>query len=247
MTPYLRTTGVCAMILFPLLGCGGASRAWVPVAAVRLTCQPIARGVQCRLLALSRDASQAPRDVTREATWHLSGGRGAHVTNAGIVEAPQAALGTGGDAGEVADVEDSGDTEIAADYQSLSAHRMVRLSRTGPGQLLAVLSGRALTEEKGALRPVAAVRLEVVSGPDAGKSVMTDRDGGYELAGLAPGKLELRATRPGYDVTTVSVSLEAGDARFTVLMEHRSSPAGGAAPSETMRLPVRSVDDPSAD
>jgi hypothetical protein len=232
MTPHLRTIGVCAMTLFPLLGCGReASRALVSVAAVHLTCGPIARGVQCRLLALSRDASQAPRDVTREAAWHLSGVRGAHVSNAGIVEA----------AGDL------GDAEIAADYQSLSAHRMVRLSRTGPGQVLAVLSGRALTDEQGALRPVAAVRLEVVSGPDAGKSAMTDRDGGYELAGLAPGKLELRATRPGYDVTSVTVSLEAGDARLTVLMERRSSPRGGAAPSETMRLPARSVDDPSAD
>jgi hypothetical protein len=229
------------MTLFPLLGCGrDASRASVSVAAVRLTCQPIARGVQCRLLALSRDASQAPRDVTADASWHLSGPAGARVSTAGIVEAA-------GDAGEASDVGDLGDAEIAADYQSLSAHRMVRLSRTGPGQLLAVLSGRALEEDKGALRPVAAVRLEVVSGPDAGKWAMTDRDGGYELAGLAPGKLELRATRPGYDVTSVMVSLEAGDARLTVLMERRSSPRGGAAPSETMRLPARSVDDPSAD
>jgi hypothetical protein len=220
-----------AVTLLSLPGCGReGSRDSLSIAAVRLTCGPIDRGVQCRLLALSRDASQAPRDVTREAAWRLSGVRGARV-NAGIVEA----------AGDL------GDAEIAASYQSLSAHRMVRLNRAGPGQVLAVLSGRALTEDKGALRPVAAVRLEVVGGPDAGKSVMTDRDGGYELAGLAPGKLELRATRPGYDVTSVTVSLEAGDARLTVLMERRSSPRGGAAPSETMRLPARSVDDPSAD
>jgi hypothetical protein len=225
-------TYLIGLTLLTLPGCGrDASRASLSIAAVRLTCEPIARGVQCRLLALSRDASQAPRDVTREAAWHLSGVPGARISSPGIVEA----------AGDL------GDAEIVADYLSLSAHRVVRLSRTGPGQVLAVLSGRALTEDKGALRPVATVRLEVVSGPDTGKSVMTDRDGGYELAGLAPGKLELRATRPGYDVTNVSVSLEAGDARLTVLMEHRSSPAGGAAPSETMHLPARSVDDPSAD
>jgi hypothetical protein len=230
------------MTLVPLIGCGReASRASLSVAAVRLNCQPIARGVQCRLLALSRDASEAPRDVTADASWHLSGGAGAHVSTAGIVEAAPA--GGAGDGGGRSDMED---VAIAADYQSRTARRMVRLSRTGPGQLLAVLSGRALVEDKGALRPVAAVRLEVVSGPDAGKSATTDHDGGYELAGLAPGKVELRATKAGYDVTAVTVSLEPGDARLTVLMERRMSP-GGAALSETMRRPARSGDDPSAD
>jgi hypothetical protein len=240
------------MTLFPLLGCGReASRASLSIVAVRLTCQPIARGVQCRLLALSRDASQPPRDVTADASWHLSGGAGAHVSTAGIVEAAPA--GDASDANDAGNAGDGGgrsgmeDVEIAADYQSLSAHRMVRLSRTGPGQVLAVLSGRALVEDKGALRPVAAVRLEVVSGPDAGKSATTDRDGGYELTGLAPGKVDLRATKPGYDVTAVTVSLEPGDARLTVLMERRLSPSGGAALSETMRRPARSGDDPSAD
>jgi hypothetical protein len=53
---------------------------------------------------------------------------------------------------------------------------------------------------------------------DAARSATTDRDGGYELDGLVPGTLELRATKPGYEPTTLAVSLEPGDTHVSVLM-----------------------------
>jgi hypothetical protein len=203
MTPHLRVGGVCAMSLIGALsGCRReVSRHTFPVASVRLTCRPIVRGVQCQLLALSTDVSQAPRDVTSEASWHLSGVAGAHLSSMGIVEAGR-----------------EGDVGIDVDYQSRTAHRMVRLSRTGPGQLLTILRGRAFAEHSGSLQPVAGVRLEVASGPDAGRSATTERDGGYELAGLVPGTLELRATKPGYEPNELTVSIEPGDAHVSVLM-----------------------------
>jgi hypothetical protein len=168
---------------------------------VRLTCWPIVRSVQCQLLALSRDASQAPRDVTAEALWQLSGISGARVSAVGIIEAAH-----------------EGDVEIHADYQSRTAHRMVRLVRSGPGQVLAILRGRAFAEADGSLRPVAGVHIDVISGPDAGKSATTDRVGGYELAGLVPGPTELRAAKAGYESTELAVSIEPGDGYANVLM-----------------------------
>jgi hypothetical protein len=203
MTPHLRIGGVCAMSLIgALLGCrrDGLPHTF-PVASVRLTCWPIVRSVQCQLLALSRDVSQPPRDVTGEASWQLSGISGAHVSAVGIIEAAH-----------------EGDVEIHADYQSQTANRMVRLARSGPGQVLAILRGRAFAEADGSLRPVAVVRVEVISGPDAGKSATTDRDGGYELAGLVPGAIELRAAKAGYESTGLAVSIEPGDGYANVLM-----------------------------
>jgi hypothetical protein len=206
MTSPLRMGGVCAMSLIGALqGCPRElSQHAFPIASVRLMCQPVARSVQCRLLALSSDVSQMPRDVTSEASWRLSGIAGARVSAVGIIEAPCA-----------------GDVEIHADYQFHDAHGMVRLVRSGPGQLLAILRGRAFVDAGRSLRPLAGVRLEVLSGPDAGKLATTEGDGGFELAGLVPGTLELRATRPGYESAEVTVSIEPGDAHASVLLHRR--------------------------
>jgi hypothetical protein len=228
MTPHLRIGGVCAISLIGALsGCRREVSHTFPVASVRLTCWPIVRSVQCQLLALSRDVSQTPLDVTSEASWHLSGIAGAHVSAVGVIEA----------AGE-------GDVEIHADYQSHPAHRMVRLVRSGPGQLLAILRGRALVEDDGSLQPVAGVRVEVVSGPDAGKSATTESDGRYELAGVVPGTLELRATKPGYESTDLAVSIEPGDAHVTVLMRAPIRRDGG--PHEVVGASVASWRRPRA-
>jgi hypothetical protein len=172
------------------------------------------------LLALSREVSRGPRDVTGDASWHLSGNAGAQVSRTGIVEA--APGNNVGDGGRVDDV------RLDVDYQSQTAHSIVRLSRNGPGQLLTIVRGRVFAEDDGSLHPVAAVRLEVISGPDAGKSATTERDGGYELPGLVPGTLELRATKSGYESTVLTVSIQPGDAIVSVLMRTPIHRDGGA-------------------
>jgi hypothetical protein len=172
------------------------------MASVRLTCRPIERGLQCQLLALSRDVSQAPRDVTREASWHLSGVAGAQVSTAGIVEATH-----------------EGDVEINVDYQSQTTHCLVRLTPRAPGQLLAIVRGHAFVEDDESLRPVSGVRVEVVSGPDIGKSATTGRDGAFALAGLLPGTFDLRATKNGDPPTELPVSAEPGETRTNLLMQ----------------------------
>jgi hypothetical protein len=224
-----------------LPGCRpAAARNAFSVASVRLTCWPIERGVQCQVLALSRDVRQAPRDVTREASWHFSGVTGAQVSTTGIVEAT-----------------DEGNVEINVDYQSQIAHCMARLARSGPGQLLAIVQGRAFVEDDDSLQPVLGVRIEVVSGPDAGTSATTGPDGGFALGGVAPGTFDLRATKGGYPPTELRVSVEPGDTRTNVLMhapirsDHhlRFRRLAGRSPREGKwsSADVRSSDDPSAD
>ena len=203
MTPSLRIAGIWAMsVIGALPGCRQVVGGDVfELASVYLTCWPVMRGVQCQLLALSRDVRQPPRDATHEASWHFSGMAGAQLSTTGIVEADR-----------------DGDVSIDVDYQSRTAHRMVRLIRGRPGQLLAVVRGRALLDDHGSLRGVPGVRVEVVSGPDAGKAATTARDGTYELAGLTPGLFEMRATKPGYESTDMAVSIESGEAHVSVLL-----------------------------
>jgi hypothetical protein len=74
----------------------------------------------------------------------------------------------------------------------------VRLTRDHPGQMLATLRGRVYVEVGGEFRPVALVRIEILSGPATGTCTMTSRDGSYELAGLVPGDFVIRATKIGY-------------------------------------------------
>jgi hypothetical protein len=210
-TRSLRIGGIWAMSLIGALpGCRPAvvQSAFV-VASVRLTCRPVDRGVQCQLLALSRDVRQRPRDVTREASWHLSGVSGAQMATTGIVEATH-----------------EGNVEINVDYQSQAAHCLVRLTPNSPGQLLAIVRGHAFAQDDDALQPVPGVRVEVVSGPDSGRSATTGRNGAFALAGLLPGTFDLRATKGGYPPTELHVSVEPGETRTNVLMQ---SPIGRSA------------------
>ena len=203
--------GLCA---FGLLGtvstCGHEADRPASVASVRLTCWPVSRGLQCRLLALSTDVRQAPRDVTAEAAWHLRGLSGARITPRGLIEAP-------GD----------GEVTLVVEYQAKTARQMARLTRGGPGQLLWVLAGSAFALEERGLQPLAAVRIEITSGPNSGRSTLTGPDGAYELAGLAPGSLDLRASKAGYLPTEASLELGPGDRLIRVVMRPASRPPVG--------------------
>jgi hypothetical protein len=203
-TRSLRIGAVWAMSLMSALpGCRPAAvQSAFVVASLRLTCRPIARGVQCQLLALSSDVRRRPRDVTREASWHLSGVSGARMAATGIVEATH-----------------QGDAEIDVNYQSQTAHCLVRLTPDNPGQLLAIVRGHAFAQDDDALQPVPGVHVEVVSGPDMGRSATTGRDGAFALAGLMPGSFDLRATKGGYPPTEQHVSAEPGETRTNVLMQ----------------------------
>ena len=55
---------------------------------------------------------------------------------------------------------------------------------------------------------VSDVRIDVLDGPNAGRSAMTDSNGRYSMSGLASGQFQLRATKSGYVRVDRNVSLD---------------------------------------
>jgi hypothetical protein len=181
------------------------------IASLNLRCSPASRGIRCQLLALFRDVSRAPRDVTAEASWRLSGAEGARISPLGLIDARE-----------------DGDVDIAACYQSHGVHARVRLRRDHPGQMLATLRGRVYVEVGQELRPVALVRIEILSGPATGTCTMTSGDGSYELAGLIPGDFVIRATKIGYTGADALAAVHPGDNRLSLLIQSMSATAVSA-------------------
>src|SRR5690242_14286956 len=70
--------------------CSGCDRAHRidhdEIASINLTCAPTAQGVHCRLVALYRDVSRSPRDVTADASWRLAGPAGTEMAPHGVIE-----------------------------------------------------------------------------------------------------------------------------------------------------------------
>jgi hypothetical protein len=55
---------------------------------------------------------------------------------------------------------------------------------------------------------VSDVRIDVLDGPNAGRSAMTDNNGRYSMSGLASGLFQLRATKSGYVRVDRNVTLD---------------------------------------
>jgi hypothetical protein len=57
-----------------------------------------------------------------------------------------------------------------------------------------------------------AAQVQILDGPDAGKSSLTDRSGSqYEIAGVAWGTFHVRTSKEGYATTDVTVTVPASD------------------------------------
>lgn len=206
-----------------LASCGGAgSNNSQEVASVNLKCASALRGVHCQLLALFRDVSRPPRDVTTEASWRLSGVLGARISPTGVID------GTEG-----------GDVEIHAEYQSHHVRARARLTRDGPGQMLAALRGRVYAETSGDIRPVADARVEVIGGASAGISTTTLGDGSYELIGLVPGDVVVRASRVGYASADGSCQIHPGDNRLSLVISPVAEGGGDAVLARRRAPPSR--------
>jgi hypothetical protein len=177
------------------------------VASLNLTCSPASPGLRCRLLALFRDVSRPPRDVTSEASWRLSGVAGARISRGGAIDA----------------LED-GDVDIEALYGSRRVEARGRLRHDSPGQMLAALRGRVYLEINGRLQPAAQAYVEVVGGTNAGLSTTTRADGSYELVGLVAGDavdlvdVFLRATKAGCSPAEGSTQIHSGDNRLSLVL-----------------------------
>jgi hypothetical protein len=187
-------------------------------------CRPAEQGVRCQLLALFRDVSQPPRDVTAEASWRVSGAGGAKVSAVGLIAAAE-----------------DGEVEIRGEYGWHSASARARLKRGRPGQLLGTLRGRVYIQAESELKPVGQVRVEIVSGPAAGTWTTTRDDGSYELVGLEPGDFLLRATKIGYADADGLAPIHPGDNRVSLLIAGRASRRVGAENDRDRRRGGRGI------
>jgi hypothetical protein len=202
--PIRKRAGSCLIVAAGIVS--ACDRGRLPdgqeVASLHLTCAPASRGVRCELLALSRDVSHFPRDVTPNASWRLSGTVGAQMSPDGVIDAPA-----------------DGDVAIEAQYATQRVQAQIRLMRNRPGQVLATVRGQVYAEAKGMLRPMPHVRVEVVGGPNAGLSTMTTEDGSYEFVRVVPGDVVVRAAKIGYSAGDNSTYLHPGDNRLSILIE----------------------------
>jgi hypothetical protein len=169
------------------------------VASLSLTCRPVVVGVQCHLLAVSREVAEPPRDVTAWASWHVvGGGADMHLSPAGVMQA----IG-------------NGDVVIETDYASKRARVAVRLTPSQPAQILATLRGAVYVYDRGQLRPVADAHVEVARGPSLGEHATTRADGTYELPAILPGNIAIRVTKLGFTPTYLSTQIQPGDNRVS--------------------------------
>jgi hypothetical protein len=175
----------------------------VDVASLNLACRPVSSdGVECRLLALSPDVARRPRDVTTSASWHVTGPARLDLAPPGVVRAV-------GDGAVVIDTR----------YRSRTARLMVRLTPGHPAQFLATVRGAVYLHDRARLRPVANAHIEVVGGPNLGKRTTTRADGTYELPGLVPGDIVIRARKIPCAPTDLPARILPGDNRISVLLE----------------------------
>jgi hypothetical protein len=184
----------------------------VSVASLSLMCSPVVEGVQCRLLALSHEATDLPRNVTAWASWHAGGSVDLH-----LLQAEDVVLATG-----------DGDVAIETDYASRRARVVVRLTPNQPGQMLATLRGSIYAYDKGRLEPVAAARVEVVGGGTPWNQTVSATDGTFGFPALVPGDVEIRVTKSGFLPAELTTPIRPGDNRASPVMSIEP-PTGNSA------------------
>jgi Big-like domain-containing protein len=147
------------------------------VSAVTVASAP-ASATTFQLTATARFSDNTSRDVTTASAWTTSNASLATVTSGGLVTA----IG-------------SGDVDVRAVYQGVTG--ILKMQVTGPAPRFALFG--LVQEVRPNNRAVSNVRIEIVSGPDAGASVNTDDSGVFRLSNLS-GLVSFQATKDGYQL-----------------------------------------------
>jgi len=119
------------------------------------------------------------RDVTMLARWESSNPTIAPVSTAGVLT-----------------VQGSGQVEVRATYQTVTGAMSILVS--GPTRPATFSIVGVAIETAPSSKVVPGVSVQVVDGPDAGKSTPTDAGGLYRFDGLQSGPLTLEARKSGY-------------------------------------------------
>jgi len=181
-------SGIASLATVMLVACGGNNNTnpvsptptpnpSVAVSAITVTSAP-ASATTIQLTATARFSDNTSRDVTAAAAWTTSNASLATVSSSGLLTA----IGTG-------------DVDVRAVYQGVTG--VLKLPVTGPVPRFA-LAG-LVQEVRPNFRVVSNVRIELISGPDAGTFVNTDDTGFFRLSNLS-GLVSFQATKDGYQL-----------------------------------------------
>ena len=206
--PFCRyCAGVLAGAMAVSAGCSPRREPPGPVASLSLTCASIPDGVRCRVIALSRDVSQAARDVTGDVSWRLSGSATGRMSPPGVIHT-------------VLD----GNLDVNAQYESASAHAAVRLALGSLGRLLGAIHGTVYAEDDTRLRPLPGVHVGIGRSDSAGTQTSTRTDGTYDLVWIVPGEVVLHATKTGYEPTEATTALLPSDTTISLVLQASRAP-----------------------
>ena len=151
-----------------------------------------------QLVAMARFSDGSVRDVTTVAVFESSNTFLATVAPGGVVT-----------------VVAGGDVELRATYQNVIGTFQTIVNP--PVRTVAALAG-VIREIAPNDHPIAGARIDIVSGPDAGKSALSDVGGTYQFRGLALGRLSLTVTFAGYQILRVDNFLLPADTQEDLML-----------------------------
>jgi hypothetical protein len=140
-----------------------------------------------QLTATARMTNGAARDVTSSAQWETSSRSIAMISSTGLVTVIAA-----------------GDVEFRATYLGVAG--ALRLTVGPPAHETFLVSG-VVHEVVPNERSLAGARVDIISGPDAGRFAISNASGYYELAGVAAGTITMVTTLEGFEPFRVGLNV----------------------------------------
>jgi hypothetical protein len=188
-----RSVPIAILIVLLCAACGSSSPPSGPSNPPTVTAVSVSGvaasptvGDTAQLSATAAFSDGSSQSVTSQATWETNNASVATVSAAGLATFLAA-----------------GNAELKATYRGMSGTARVAVTpKTAPRfQITGTIN------EKGTTKPVNAVNVAIIDGPDAGRSTVTDNAGVYTVTNVTTGSFNLRATRNGYESLTIPVAL----------------------------------------
>ena len=193
-TPFLRILTIAAVAS----GCGGSSNPTgpqMPATQIFISCPEFGESSRCNAHALLEDGNSL--DVTGLADWTVSDRTIGSITSTGLVTATT-----------------TGEIAIRASYGGVTS-AVIRWAVPNNG-----LHGidHTLNGTVGSLGgPLPGVLMEILTGPNAGRSTTTSATGFFYMEGLQDGQFTIRLSKAGYRTAEYTWWIPGGSNRMPTL------------------------------
>jgi hypothetical protein len=219
---------MCVAIATACHGIVGPAQPTLPLDSLELSGVPSSGTVGDRfpLKVIATNVHGETEDVTSRVTWSSSREATAAVTREGELML----VGTG-------------ETEIRASLAQVFASAAVSVAPRPPDR--STVSGVVSDSVTG--RGIPSGSVQVLDGPNAGRSALTDESGFYSLPALIQGSFAIRVTRSGYE-SAESMTTLSGDARVDFAIRALPPPpfTGATFDLQVQQAPTRcDIDLPS--